>query len=247
MSNQTSSNLNPSAHYSHVDLPRRVVGIQPAIHEQIRGEQVEEITPVYNVEKIFTDVIQKTQPLIDHQIMPVTIEERSLPTEILADEILPTTAIPRPHDFSTVNIQQAENRVIQKPQIVYETEKTQIIEEIQPVIYKETIVPTVLRSTRPLYQKVVESPIFTQETLPSRPLHGSGYDYPQPQQQPILTQPAPAMPAPVLQHEIPIQQTGASEQINPQIIRRQPHITKEEIKTTTTSTTNAPYQPIHTL
>lgn len=47
-----------------------------------------------------------------------------------------------------------------------ESEKKKIIEEIQPVIYREVIQPHIIRVTQPIYEKIIEADVYVTETLP---------------------------------------------------------------------------------
>jgi len=162
-----------TAYRSEVLLPTKVIEKPAAIHEEIRREQVEEIQPIVNVEKLKTEVHQVTQPLIDREVRAVGIQERVLPTEILPQVTQPTVAVRSAEDFSTIQYRDTTNMVVEKPAVYMETQKKQIIEEIQPVIYKETIVPTLIKETKPIYQTIVEGTVFTHTVLPAQQLSGS--------------------------------------------------------------------------
>lgn len=190
---------------SKVLLPTQVVEKPIAVHEEIRKEQVEEIQPVINIEKYKTEVHQVTQPLIDKEIKPVALQQRTLAPQVLPEVSLPGRGAAMASDISTVHVQDKAAMVIEKPAIYTEVDKLQVIEEIQPVLYKETIVPTVIQETKPVYQKIVEGPVYIQETLPVRDLsgtHGVRSVPMQPVQQPVFVQPIMAQPMqPVLQQK----------------------------------------------
>jgi len=231
---------------TQVVLPTQVIEKPAAIHEEIRREQVEEIQPVINVEKLKTEVHQVTQPLVDREVRPVGVTERVLPTQVLPQVVQPNVGAPLPSDVSTVSYAQQQNRVVEKPAIFMETQKTQIIEEIQPVLYKEVVVPTLIKETKPIYQTVVEGTTYVQETLPVRELSGTQYRYPtqvvqqpmvQPVVQPVVQQPMvqpvvqPVVQQPVVSRDVPLAPP-------------KPVITTETITTTTQTTTNSPYAPL---
>jgi len=271
-SQYNSQNYGVAPTVSVVPLPTQIVEMPTAVHEQIRAEQVEEIQPVVQVEKFKTEVIQMTQPLMDREIRAVNVQERTLATEILPEVIQQNGQQRSLRDTSSVEYLQGANLVVEKPPVFMETDKVQIIEEIQPVIYKETIVPTVIRETKPVYQKIVEGPIYVHQTLPTQQLNTSGYHYPadqsqqfqqglgnqpftgqrglgnQPQfQQGLGNQPF-IQSVPIQQglgnqsstgQSVPIQQSGMQQQ--------QPGMLKERQTTVTSTTTNAPYQPLQQL
>jgi hypothetical protein len=214
----------------HVQLPTQVVEKPAAIHEEIRRERVEEIQPVVNIEKLQTQVVQKTQPLFDKEVRAVGIQEKVLPTQVLPDVIIPNRGVPLQGDVSTVQYRDQKEMVVEKPAIFNEVDKTRIIEEIQPVIYKETVIPTLIRETKPVYQTIVEGTTYAHETLPPMQLHGSRFEtfqtlpVQQVIQQPIVQQPIVQQPIqrevkPHLHHEA-----------------KKPHHLVEETTTTRTTT-----------
>jgi len=168
-------------------LPRQVIERPTAVHEQIRCEQVEEIQPVINIEKYQTQVVQKTQPLLDREVRPVNIQQVTLPSQLLP-EIIYSGGAPVAQDISTVNYLNRESMTVEKPAIVHEVDKTRVIEEIQPVIYKETVIPSLIKETQPMYQKIVEGTVYSQQTLPAQQMT-SHYPTNPVGIEPIITQP----------------------------------------------------------
>jgi len=150
---------------------KKVIVEPTAIHEQVKHERVQEVQPVYNIERQQTEVHQKTQPLLDKEIKPVQLSQRTTATEVLPDVVLNAKGVPSARDTSTINVQNTSMSV-EKPAVVREVDKKKVIEEIQPVVYKETVVPSVLQETRPVFQRVVEGPTYSQETL--APMETSG-------------------------------------------------------------------------
>jgi len=161
--------------HSHIDLPVQYVERPATVHEEIRQEYVEEIQPIINVEKFRTEVIQKTQPLTDKEVRSVMVQERTLPREIMPEVVNRSVQFPTAMEYNTVRDLGSQNVVVEKAAIYNETERRQVIEEIQPVIYKETIVPTLIRETKPIYQRVIEPTTYVQQTLAPMPLSSSGY------------------------------------------------------------------------
>jgi len=154
--------------HERVALPTQVIQKPVAIHEEIRRETLEEIQPVVNVEKIKTEIHQITAPLFDKEVKAVNIEKRTLNTEILPEVQIEGRGHRSAAEMSTTTYLPTNAVVVEKPAMYVEVEKRQIIEEVQPVIYKETVVPTVIQETKPMYQKVVEGAVFSHETLASR-------------------------------------------------------------------------------
>jgi len=223
----TSQNVQSTKVINQVLLPTQIIEKPTAIHEEIRREQVEEIQPIVNVEKLKTEVHQVTQPLLDKEIRPIMVTEKTLPGQYLPEVIQPTTSMRSSGEFNTISYRESSSVTVEKPPIFMETDKKQIIEEIQPVIYKETVVPSVIRETKPSYQKIVEGTTYIQETLPPRELHGTSYQYPPTTE--FVEVPKISAPIPP-QTVVPIV--------------KQPQTIIQEIKTTTTTTSNSPYQPL---
>jgi len=166
----SSSSFGPSV--VQVQMPTQIRENPAVVHEQIRREQVEEIQPIMNIEKLKTEVHQVTQPLLDKEIKPVAYQQVTLAREVLPEVIHRGGPAPL-RDISTVAYQNTQNMTVQKPAIYTEVDETTIIEEIQPVIYKETVVPSIIQETQPIYQKIVEGPTYIQETLAPRDISGT--------------------------------------------------------------------------
>jgi len=219
-------------------LPTQIVEKPVAVHENIRKETIEEVQPVINVEKLKTEVHQITAPLYDKEVKPVNIERRMLAQEILPEVLVEGRGVRAVEDHSTTRFLDTKSVLVEKAPIVTEVEKRQVIEEIQPVIYKETVVPTVIRETKPVYQKIVEGPVYSHQTLPAQSLQGSNYHYPTnareapieiPSTVPVVIREVPrSVPIPVV---APVQQLPI-EHHRKEII--------EDVTTTTTTTTVAP-------
>jgi len=234
------------AYVSQVQLPTQTFTREAAIHEQIREETVEEIQPILNVERYKTEVIQKTQPLIDREVRPVNIQQQTLGTQILPEVTNQGTGAPWQQDSSSVNYLDTAKLIVEKPALIMETEKKQIVEEIQPVIYKETIVPSVIKATQPIYQKIVEGTTYAQEVLPVQQLSGSNYSY-QGSNQFSGSQSGQFDSS--LQQDLQSTQFSGNQsgQFGSQSNNLQSGMTKQETFAETTTSTNAPYQPVKTL
>lgn len=151
-------------------LPVEVIEKPVVIHESIRQEQVEEIQTVVRVEREKTEIRQITQPLVDKEVMPLQIEERVLPVEVLPVIVEKTVTVPEVVDHSTREFDSTRRQVVEKAPIIQETDKWRIIEEVQPVIYREIVVPHIIRTSRPSREVIVEAPIFAEQVLSRREL-----------------------------------------------------------------------------
>jgi len=213
--------------------PKEVIQKPAVIHEQVKYEQVEEIQPIINVEKFKTQVVQKTQPLLDKEVKNVNVQQRTLNTEVLPEVNIATGGIPMARDTSTTQYDQA-SIVVEKAPIMMESENKRIIEEIQPVIYKETIVPTLIKETKPIYQKVVEGATYVQEVLPPRELHSTQFTYPENYTSNVIhPQPHHAQQLPSVNRSIPSTSSSSS---SSSASSTKPKKVVEETTTTTTTT-----------
>jgi hypothetical protein len=139
--------------------------IAPVVHERIRREEVEEIQPVIHREREKTEIHKITQPIHTNQTMGVVTEERSLPaqfTEFRTPAMAPPPAVILP----TSETLAAQKVRIEKAPVIIETEKKRIIEEVQPVVYKETVQPHFIKLTQPIYEKIVEGEVYVTQTMP---------------------------------------------------------------------------------
>lgn len=148
-------------------LPERME--RPAvIHEKIKREEVEEIQPVIHRELDKTEIKLITQPLLEKEIKPVQFHESILPAEQRSPILPPSTEIPREQFQNMTEFEGVERKVVEKAPIIVETIKKHIIEEVQPIIYKEIHEPHVIKITKPIYERVVEAPVVFRELLPMR-------------------------------------------------------------------------------
>jgi hypothetical protein len=58
--------------------------------------------------------------------------------------------------------------VVNKAPIVYETERRKILEEVQPIVYKQVVQPVIIRETKPIYEKIIEAPVIFREVREAR-------------------------------------------------------------------------------
>jgi hypothetical protein len=144
----------------------------PVIHEKIMKEEVEEIQPVVFREHDRPEVHQIVQPIImDTEVKPTIRIEKELPPEVLPT-VTRGSYLPSEAERNTLDVQ-TKKIVVTKEPIIVDTQKRIIIEEIQPVIYKETVLPTIIHETKPIYETIFEPPMVTHEVrepLPHQPV-----------------------------------------------------------------------------
>jgi len=141
------------------------------INETIKPVEIREVQPVVEVHREQKEIHQVVQPLATRQELPVQVHERIQPVQTFEK----TAVIPeasRKELETGLNIQGQKSvqnvttTTVNKAPIVHEHIHKQIIEEIQPVIYKETIEPHLIKVTVPIQEKVVEAPTVIKEVRP---------------------------------------------------------------------------------
>jgi len=147
-------------------LPTEHIERPAVIHERIRKEEVEEIQPVIHREHDRTEVHQVVQPMYEGQIDATNVLQKELAAEY-RPVLTRGTYVSAPLEKSTVEFEQAERLRVEKAPIIMETERKKIIEEVQPVVYKEIVQPTLIKETLPIYEKIVEAPVVVKEVRPA--------------------------------------------------------------------------------
>jgi hypothetical protein len=141
--------------------------VAPVVHERIRREEVEEIQPVIHREREKTEVHKITQPIQTSSTLGIITEEGTLPAQVNPE--IRTPGMMAPLAPLPTREQLAGQRMrVEKPAVVIETEKRNIIEEVQPVVYKEIVEPHIIRLTQPIYERIVEGEVYFNESLPAR-------------------------------------------------------------------------------
>jgi len=142
----------------------------PVVKEHIQPKEIEEIQPVIHREREKTEIIEVTKPIIEREVLPTTISEKTLPAETR-----PTIFHEESEQFkqrykhatekykASVEVAPTEREVIEKPPIVKEHVVRKVIEEIQPVIYREITEPHITREVKPIYEKVVDEPTLVEK------------------------------------------------------------------------------------
>lgn len=150
------------------ELPREIIEKPVVIHETIRREQIEEVQPVIHLERERTEIRQITQPLFDKEVRPVTVEQRSLPEEFLPVQKKEYINVEKTAPLSTRSFEPIVQRTFEMAPIIEETERLRIIEEVTPVIYKETVIPTIIKVQKPIREVIIEAPTISECILAPR-------------------------------------------------------------------------------
>jgi hypothetical protein len=156
----------------------------PVVREHIHQTELEEIQPVIHRERERTEVIQVAKPMVERDIRPTQIEEKILPAETRApvvqgeSEEFRRRYMERSQMYkSSTEYAPVEREVIEKAPIIKEHITKKIIEEVQPVIYREVTAPHVIKEVRPIYEKIVEGPVLIEgRQLPVEEMHRH-YEY----------------------------------------------------------------------
>jgi len=142
----------------------------PVVKEHILPKEREEIQPVIHREREKTEVIEVTKPIIEREVMPTKITETTLPPETRA-----TVYHEESEDFKqrykkisekykpSFEVAATEKEVIERTPIVKEHVTKKVIQEIQPVIFREITEPHITREVKPIYEKVVEEPTLVEK------------------------------------------------------------------------------------
>jgi len=138
----------------------------PVVQEVIRPGVREEIQPVVHREREQLEIREEIQPIYETSVRPTLVEEMQLAPQInpeVRTGVMPVIAEgPR----SNVVMEQEHVEVITNAPILEEVVHKRIIEEVQPVIQRETIAPKIIKEVQPIYEKVIEAPVVTYQTLP---------------------------------------------------------------------------------
>jgi len=146
------------------------------IEEKIRPIERVEVQPVVNLEREQTEVHEVIQRFNQKEILPETIEERLLPMlekeEVFESDKKFIKEYEQLSDKlqSSVNVEDVEHVKIIKAPLINEIIHRRVIEEIQPVLHKETVVTHVVKETVPIHERLVEAPTLLFEELPEKDL-----------------------------------------------------------------------------
>jgi hypothetical protein len=137
------------------------------VREIIKPVETETVTPVIYRERVETEVRQVTQPIFQKEVLPPTVESKVLPPKYTEAFVAPTPAAPIQPEMTQPILSQPEKRVVYNEPVVQETVKHQVVEDVQPVIYKEVEQQHLVQSEQPVFERVVEAPrVISEERAP---------------------------------------------------------------------------------
>jgi len=138
----------------------------PIIHEKIMREEVEEIQPIIHRDHERTEIHQVTQPIVEESVRAVEIVQKELPSQVRATVIAGPQYVASTEVVQNTVQYQQDHKVVEKPPIYMESEHRTVIEEVQPVLYKEILQPSLVKETLPIYEKIIEPFVLYHETRP---------------------------------------------------------------------------------
>ncbi|PRP89389.1 hypothetical protein PROFUN_01252 [Planoprotostelium fungivorum] len=146
----------PNVDYEKIE---KGVVVQEIVHPT---EQIE-IQPIIHREREQLDVKQITEHLHETRIQPTNVEEKVAAPEtrqtIVERSVIPENIVKaRREVLETIHTQHMNEPIVE------ETIKKKVIEEVQPVLNLDVYEPTVVKTTLPIYEKVVEKArVFKEE------------------------------------------------------------------------------------
>jgi len=207
------TNLNNTTTAFGQNAPQKSVTVEPTsvqriekptvVHEKILPSQLTEVQPVVHIDREQTEVHKVVQPLKERDIAPTQVQHVQLPAQHLesraSDAQFQTQYRAASNLHSDTTVAPTATSFVERAPVVHENVHKRVVEEVQPVLYKETFQPTVIEAVKPIYENIVEAPILSQETLPVRDLGtkilpGTAAPYPVTQQFPVQQQVPVAVP-----------------------------------------------------
>jgi len=140
------------------------------VHEVYKTEEVVQIQPIINREREQLDVYEVVQPMREREVIATEVREATLAAQTRATIVEDNSAFLAqrsvPGEFSTREVAATMSQTVTNAPIIHETITHRVIEEVQPVIYKEIDRPVLIRETQPIYEKIVEAPRVHHTVLP---------------------------------------------------------------------------------
>jgi len=173
----TGTTLAPAVVTTDLDVKQQRLDRAEVVSETIKPIEVREVQPVVDVHREQTEVHQVLQPVAARQELPLQVHEQVAPLQSYERrEVAPAETLRDLNSGLQVQgsrtVEGVSTTVVEKAPIVNEHIHKTIVEEIQPVIYKETIEPHLIHQTVPIVEKVVEAPILIKEVRPIVPASG---------------------------------------------------------------------------
>jgi len=135
------------------------------IQETIRPSERIEVQPLVHIDKDQVEVHKVVQPMRERDIAPTRVEHVSMAPQHM-EFAAPQTQYRsvQPVIQPRTMVEPLQRSTIERPPIVEETIHKKVVEEVQPVLYRETVAPTVIHATKPIHQHIVEPTQYVEET-----------------------------------------------------------------------------------
>jgi len=165
----------------HRHLPPTVTNVAPAVlerverpvvvHEKIVPTQRTEVQPIIHREREQVEVHEVLQPMRETDIAPTMVQNVQLQPSYFEERASDVSFQQQYREASTrirsdTVISPTVTQQVERAPIVEEVIHRKVIEEVQPVLYRETIKPTVVEATKPIYERVYEMPELREEIRP---------------------------------------------------------------------------------
>jgi len=140
------------------------------IRENVLPTEKIEIQPVIHREREQLEVHEVYQPFHERDIAPTILKHETLPAQVRPEWRESDLNFQEKYKAATtkysseVHNQPIQREVINRAPIVEEHISKKIIEEVQPVLYRETVKPVFVEETQPIYERVVDAPVMFEET-----------------------------------------------------------------------------------
>jgi len=139
------------------------------VRETILPEERVTIQPVIHREREQTEFHEVVQPMKERDILPTRLVYATLPNQVTPTLVENDQQFQRSYQESThryipsSEVLPTQSQTVEKAPILEEFIHKKIIEEVQPVLYKETVQPTLIEEVQPIYERVVEAPVMSEE------------------------------------------------------------------------------------
>jgi hypothetical protein len=139
------------------------------VKEKILPQEKIEVQPIIHREREQLEVHEVIQPMHEKDIAPTLVKHATLPAQVRPDIRESDAQFQSKYKEATtryipeIQTQPVAREFFNKAPIVEEHISKKIVEEVQPVLYKETVTPVLIEETQPIYERVVEAPTIFEE------------------------------------------------------------------------------------
>lgn len=155
--------------------------------EKVHHKEAVHVTPVVTRDVEKTEVRQVVQPVHETQVLPTQVHEKVLPEQRIEKNMatpIPAQVLPTPKRVEVGT----ESHTVQHAAVVQERVHKKIIEDVQPIVYRDVIQEHHVNVQQPIHEHIVEPAVVTHCTAPViestglvsgvAPTHLTGTTYP---------------------------------------------------------------------